>query len=94
MTPDGVRAAAVPASLTSPRPFAEEEPAPMPAKKKAPALKADAKVEEIRAAYRREQAAAPTPRPLPPPREKSARQQARKRARAVTQDSEAHRNSN
>ena len=55
LTPDGVRAAAVPASLTSPRPFAEEEPAPMPAKKKAPALKADAKVEEIRAAYRREQ---------------------------------------
>ena len=55
LTPDGVRAAAVPASLTSPRPFAEEEAAPMPAKKKAPALKADAKVEEIRAAYRREQ---------------------------------------
>ena len=27
------------------------------------------------------------PRPAPPPREKSARQQARKRARAVTQDS-------
>ena len=44
----------MPASLTSPRPFAEEEAALMPAKK-APALKADAKVEEIRAAYRREQ---------------------------------------
>ncbi len=40
LTPDGVRAAAVPASLTSPRPFAEEEPAPttpLAAKKKAPA---------------------------------------------------------
>ena len=41
LTPDGVRAAAVPASLTSPRPFAEEEAAapttPPPAKKKAPA---------------------------------------------------------
>ncbi|CAH0380395.1 unnamed protein product [Pelagomonas calceolata] len=38
LTPDGVRAAAVPASLTSPRPFAEEEAAPMPpaANKKRP----------------------------------------------------------
>ena len=41
LTPDGVRAAAVPASLTSPRPFAEEEaspPTPPPAaKRRAPA---------------------------------------------------------
>ncbi len=53
----------------------------------APAPAPPPSVEEIRAAYQREQAAVPTPRPQPPPREKSARQQARKRARAVTQDS-------
>ena len=52
----------------------------------APAPAPPPSVEEIRAAYQREQATAPT-RPLPPLREKSARQQARKRARAVTQDS-------
>ena len=56
----------------------------------APAPAPPPTVEEIRAAYQREQAAAPrppAPRPAPPPREKSARQMARQRARAVTQDS-------
>jgi len=54
----------------------------------APAPAPPPSLEEIRAAYQREQAAAPSrpaPRPAPPPRDKSARQQARKRARAVTQ---------